>query len=744
MNSTLFSASMLIRSFFNETPIRSSQLTKKLVGLGALALAIGGMHGCDSSEQAGQESAAQEKTAEVAKPAKQDIYEDYLNRDVRDDVFYFVLPDRFDNGDPSNDEGSKEHPISFGGFDPTNKGFFHGGDLQGLKNRLGYLKDMGITAVWMTPILRNKAIQRDETGYHGYWVVDFTQLDSHLGSNADLKDLIDTAHSMGMKVFFDIITNHTADVIKYRECHDDAGKHRVEGATTCPYKETADLESGKEKPYTVFIPEGEENVKVPAWLNDPKYYHNQGDSFWKGESSMKGDFVGLDDLNTKHPEVVSGMIDIYKDIVTKFRPDGFRVDTVKHVHLSFWQEFVPAIMEHAKSEGIPNFHMFGEVYSGDPAILSRYTTKGKMPSVLDFGFQNDLGATLTEGYGTWKIQNLIDQDDYYNDHDSQADLLMNFIGNHDMGRFSLFMKRNLPEATDEERLQRLNLAHAIMYFSRGIPVVYYGDEQGFVSDDHDMDSREDMMPSKVASFNDNDLIGTDKTTADNNFDPSHPAYIALKHYADVIKAHRPLRRGIHHARFTTGDKDPGIYAFSRVDLDNPVEYLVVANTAVEPKSVTLKATSDTYTPVDGATDKVTVADGNITVALPGLGYAILKAGNTIAPVEVGAARLISAQVDSRSPDFVDAQFNLPGAAELAVPHVSVTTEYKGKDGKFHLASVDYTLPFTSKIPLAKLANGLDTEIMVVVSDLNGKTSTTTFKLSDAEKNREAKEAEAKK
>lgn len=739
MKTKLLSASAYARSLIKASTETSTFSAINVAKFGVLAFTIFALNGCDSSQKAAENEVgtAQEKSAVAEAPAKKDIYEDYINRDVRDDIFYFVLPDRFDNGDPSNDEGSRDNPVSFGGFDPTNKGFFHGGDLQGLKNRLGYLKDMGVTAVWMTPILRNKAIQRDETGYHGYWVVDFTQLDSHLGTNADLKDLIDTAHSMGMKVFFDIITNHTADVIKYRECHDEKGVHLEKGATTCPYKETADLESGKEKPYTVFIPEGEERVKFPAWLNDPKYYHNQGDSFWKGESSMKGDFVGLDDLNTQHPEVVSGMIDIYKNIVTNFRPDGFRVDTVKHVHLSFWQQFVPAIMAHAKAQGIPNFHMFGEVYSGDPAVLSKYTTLGKMPSVLDFGFQSDLGATLTEGYGTWKFQNVIDQDDYYNDHDSQTDLLMNFIGNHDMGRFSLFMSRNMPEATEEQRLKTLNLAHAIMYYSRGIPVVYYGDEQGFVSDDFDMDSRENMMPSKVESYNDNDLLGTDKTTADDNFDQSHPAYLALKHYAKVIKEHRSLRRGVHHARYTTGDKDRGIYAFSRVDLDNPVEYLIVANTSYETKSVSLKATSESYTAVDGETENMTVVDGKINVTVPALSYAVFKADTAIAPVEVGTARLISAQVDPRAPHFIDVQYTLPGAAELAIPHVSVTTEYKDADGKFQLASVDYTLPFSSKLRVDKLPNGLDSEIMVVVSDLNGNTSTTTFKLNDAEKNNEA-------
>ncbi|MGL5510874.1 MAG: alpha-amylase family glycosyl hydrolase, partial [Microcoleaceae cyanobacterium] len=129
----------------------------------------------------------------------------YLQRDIRDDVFYFVLPDRFFNGNASNDQGAKEiGNISHGGYDPTNKGMFHGGDLVGLTSKLPYLKNMGITAIWLTPILRNSALQGDSAAYHGYWILDFTEVDPHLGTKEDLKKLIDTAHALDMKIFFDI------------------------------------------------------------------------------------------------------------------------------------------------------------------------------------------------------------------------------------------------------------------------------------------------------------------------------------------------------------------------------------------------------------------------------------------------------------------------------------------------------------------------------------------------------------
>ena len=190
---------------------------------------------------------------------------------------------------------------------------------------------MGITAIWMTPIMRNQAVQADSAGYHGYWVLDFTQIDPHLGSNDELKSLIDAAHQLNMKVFFDIITNHSADVIKYKECHGEDGKDWLVEGNSCPFISKAETAAGNG--YTPLIPKGNESLKTPAWLNNIEYYHNQGDSFWQGESSVYGDFAGLDDIDTDNPEVVKGMIDIFKNIVTEFKPDGFRIDTVKHVNL---------------------------------------------------------------------------------------------------------------------------------------------------------------------------------------------------------------------------------------------------------------------------------------------------------------------------------------------------------------------------------------------------------------------------
>ena len=134
------------------------------------------------------------------------------------------MPDRFFNGDTANDTGGYPGDMRNHGFDPTDKGYFHGGDLKGLTAKLDYLKEMGITAIWMGPIFKNKPVGDNSAGYHGYWTTDFTRVDPHFGTNEDLKTLVKTAHQMGIKIFFDIIINHTADVIQYRQDDEQASK----------------------------------------------------------------------------------------------------------------------------------------------------------------------------------------------------------------------------------------------------------------------------------------------------------------------------------------------------------------------------------------------------------------------------------------------------------------------------------------------------------------------------------------
>ena len=517
----------------------------------------------------------------------------YQQRHFQDEIFYFVLPDRFYNGDKSNDlgaaAGDKKRALSRGGFDKSHKGKFHGGDLVGLTEKLPYLDNMGITAIWLTPILRNQAMQAGTSGYHGYWILDFTEIDPHLGSNADLKHFIEQAHQRNIKVFFDIITNHTADVIKYKECHGEDGLGWIVNGKDCPYKSSAELVAGNA--YTPVIPEGNENLKTPSWLNDIDIYHNQGDSHWAGESAVRGDFVGLDDIDTNSEKVVKGMTDIYKAIIDEFKPDGFRIDTVKHVNMEFWQSFSPALVAHAKKQGIENFFMYGEVYSFEPELLSRFTVEGKLQSVLDFALQGALEKTLVDQQGTDVLATLFAKDHLYQSthsdiENTNANQLVNFTGNHDMGRFAFLLKQSKHNYSEAEQIQRNLLAHAMLYFSRGVPVIYYGDEQGFVGDGGDQASRQDMMPSKVASYNDDDLLATDKTTAADNFDTTHKFYQTFAKYAELYQQYPALRFGQQTTLYS--QNKPGIFAFQRVYSEKGKEQklIVVYNTSTQAQDLT--------------------------------------------------------------------------------------------------------------------------------------------------------------
>jgi len=510
--------------------------------------------------------------------------------------FYFVMADRFENGRPDNDLGGLPADRLVSGFDPTAKGFYHGGDLAGIRQRLAYIRGLGTTAIWLTPSFKNKAVQLEDgpsAGYHGYWITDFTQIDPHLGTNQELAALIGEAHAMGMKVFFDIITNHTADVIDYEEAHrpayisKDQEPYRTASGTPFDDRDYAGtgsfppLSRTESFPYTPFIPAGSP-VKVPDWLNDVTLYHNRGNTTFVGENAYYGDFFGLDDLFTEHPRVVQGMIDIYEAWIRDFGIDGFRIDTMKHVNDEFWQRFGPQVLAYARQHGKREFFMFGEVFDTTKSFTSHFTTHDRVQAVLDFPFQKAAQDFAANSFPTDELRDFFAGDDWYTDGDSNVYQLPTFLGNHDMGRIGRFVTVANGGADDAELLARDRLAHQLLYLSRGNPVVYYGDEQGFTGDGGDQDARQDMFPSQVASYNDDDLIATDETTADDNFDRDHPLYQSIRQLAALTRRHPTLRDGAQQHRWSSAA--PGIYAFSRLDRHEQHEYVVAVNNAEQART----------------------------------------------------------------------------------------------------------------------------------------------------------------
>ena len=445
------------------------------------------------------------------------------------------------------------------------------------------------------PSSRRRSVRAARTVVSGS--TDFTQIYPHLGSNADLAALIEVAHARGMKVYFDIITNHTADVIGYEQgarqpyVSKDVAPYRDAGGRVFDDRDFAGtsafpaLDPATSFPYRPVLAPGEESLKVPGWLNDVTLYHNRGDTTFVGEDSLYGDFFGLDDLFTEHPRVVDGMIDIYKTWIRDFGVDGFRIDTMKHVDDAFWQRFGPEVLAYARAQGKREFFMFGEVFDTSKSYTSRFTTTNAMQSVLDFPFQAAAQGFAADSKPTELLRTFFEDDDWYTDADSNAYQLPTFLGNHDMGRIGRFIAVANPGANDAELLARDRLAHALMYFSRGNPVIYYGDAQGFTGDGGDQLARQDMFPSAVPEYNDDDLIGTHTTTAEENFDTQHPLYRSIRRLAALTRDYGALRDGVHQHRLS--QDAAGVYAFSRIDRREQREYVVALNNAETAKTVAI-------------------------------------------------------------------------------------------------------------------------------------------------------------
>ncbi|MGW6784624.1 pullulanase-type alpha-1,6-glucosidase [Streptomyces sp. NPDC054987] len=591
-------------------------------------------------------SAAEAKAP--APPSDAKLAAEPARNDLTREQFYFVLPDRFANGDPRNDRGGLTGSRLDTGLDPTDKGFYQGGDLKGLTDRLDYIKGLGTTAIWMAPIFKNQPVQGKgddvSAGYHGYWITDFTQVDPHFGTNADLERLIDKAHAKGMKVFFDVITNHTADVVDYRQA---SYSYLSKGAFPYLTKDgvpfdDSDYADGKKKfpktdgesfPRTPFVPDAKKNLKVPGWLNDPTMYHNRGDSTFAGESSEQGDFFGLDDLWTERPEVVSGMEKIYQKWVKDFDIDGFRIDTVKHVNTEFWTQWATALDDYAAKRGREDFFMFGEVYSADTAVTSPYVTRGRLDATLDFPLQDAIRAYASQGAAASRLGSVLADDYRYTSGKANAYEQVTFLGNHDMGRFGTFLKQDRPDATEQELLARYRLANELMFLSRGNPVVYSGDEQGYTGAGGDKDARQPLFASKTADYLDDDQLGTARTHASDAYDTEHPLYKEISALSKLTKAHPALRDGIQSERFSDGS----VYAFARTDARSRTEYLVAANNGAESRTVEIDAPAGAqYCTLYGGTALIRAsAAGKLTVVVPALGSVVLQA---VAPLAAPAAK----------------------------------------------------------------------------------------------------------
>lgn len=522
------------------------------------------------------------------------------------EIIYFVMPDRYRNGDALND--------NLPGFNPSHTAFFHGGDLKGLTGNcvdddgLVRLKKLGFTAVWLTPLVVQQPPTDSGAGYHGYWGVDFLNVDPHLGSNSDLTALKNCADKLGLKLILDVVTNHTGDIIWYND-------------------------------RTAYIPEKYKTIKNPAWLNELSNYHNTGsmERCWsEGPCQKNGDFYGLDDLATEKPEVYQGWGDVYGEWIKGYGFVGFRVDTARHVDDQFFKNWSPLIKQAATSVGINNFTIFGEVWEQNPIDLVNYVREKKLQTVLDFPFQKFAVEYSAQSSNASILRNLFEYDDYYTSAQSAAANLVTFLGNHDMGR-SAFLIEGSKINPKEQLLSRVKLANTLLYLSRGTPVVYYGDEVGMLGTDsgNDQKARQDMFPTQVEIWKSEARVYGKPVGTGNSFDETFANPIAqhLIKLAQLRKSHPALANEQMQIRYAKG----AVFAFSKRALNSTREYLVVLNNSSKTQKVSFSTASNSGWDTLLGKPAISSKNKEITITLAGLDAVVLKAKKDIAtnPIQVG-------------------------------------------------------------------------------------------------------------
>jgi len=551
-------------------------------------------------------------------------------QDWRSEVVYQLMTDRFANGDYANDYRVVENA-------PAR---YHGGDYRGVEEKLDYLENLGVTALWISPIVKNVETDAGVDGYHGYWTQDFTQLNPHFGDLLSLRRMIDKAHARGIKVILDIVVNHVGQVFYYDINLNGQADERVggtgpliapkkpDGTPTSPVHHVNEYdpdydprgvqawtslgEAGPAPIVFAYDPESNHMPPEPPIFQEAQAYNRRGRVWeWNAEQTLYGDFPGgLKDLNTENPAVRQALIDVFVRWVELTDLDGFRIDTLKHVEHDFWKTFAPAVRQRLAQKGKNNFFMFGESFDGDDKLVGSFTFGDEVDSVFYFPqYYSVIRDVFQEGKATKQIEDLWNQrlgpNGNYGTTPQPGGIgvppnkaLVNFLDNHDVGRF-LFFKNDKAA---------LNNALLFLFTEDGIPCVYYGTEQGFAGG-NDPANREDLWWS--------------------GYSQASPDFQWVRRLASIRRSYKALTHGevkVTWASDRTGsESDAGIFAFERSGGDAGDAYaLIVLNTKGDKESSTQFNAAGMKVSVPGGTALVNVLDPNETVSVAGDGTLIVN------------------------------------------------------------------------------------------------------------------------
>jgi glycosidase len=626
---------------------------------------------------------------------------------------YFVMPDRYANGNTKNDTGGLSGPRAKTGFDPTDTGFYHGGDLQGLTASLKRIHDLGFTALWLTPVLKQQTFSQGTAAYHGYWGLDFTTVDPHLGTDKDFADLTAAAHKLGMKVYLDVVVNHTADVVQldgtsysdvpYRDCHGKAfNPARYVTAKTFPCLKATTM------PRVPFVLRAERHLKKPAWLNNPLIYHDRGNIDFGSCSDRcfeQGDFFGLDDLFTEKPAVMNGLASIYASWITRFHVDGFRVDTAKHVNAAFFRLWVPKIRAAARSAGIGDFPIFGEVTLDDAVDLSAFVRTRGLPQLLDFPLQQVASAYAAGAVGARGVGRRLEDDDYFRVANGVDPMFATFLGNHDMGRAAQQIATQAPGLSGASLLKHVELGWDLLYLLRGAPLVQWGDEVGMIGTGGDQAARQDMFPTQVSDWQTQARVGGPPIGKGSSFDVTSPLETHLKQLAGLRDDNPALSTGASVVRRA----QDAVLVVSRIDAEAGREVVVGFNNGAAAATVTVP----TATP--GATWRVVFGTGSakagLTLTIPPVS-AVVAVPSAAMPKAPPAKPKLTVGPDALT------EFTALTASVSGQP-VSVWFAIRRRNGAWRKVAVDDSAPYRAFLEPLRFAKREKVDAVAVARGLDG-------------------------